>query len=88
MTFENVEHLKSVGLDVSAFGQLSYVEKDREYPRSQEVAEACFFLGADAIRVPSARHTSSTNLIIFCEQDSGLTKAILKNHGLINWKTP
>jgi RES domain-containing protein len=84
--FSNIEELRAIGLDVSTFGQLSYVEKHREYPRSQEVAEACFFLGADGIRVPSARHPSTTNLIVFCEQDTRQTKEIVRNHGLIDWE--
>ena len=36
--------------------------------RSQEIAEACAFLGADGLRVPSARDSSQGNLVVFCEQ--------------------
>ena len=36
----------------------SHISSGREqYPRSQEIAEACAFLGADGILVPSARHS-------------------------------
>jgi RES domain-containing protein len=86
MVFESETALAAVGLDVGSFGQLSYFEKDREYPRSQEIAEACSFLGADGILVPSARNRSSKNLIVFCEQDTTIAKDIVRNHGPIDWK--
>ena len=60
--FPDLEALASIGFDVGSFGQLSYVEREREYPRSQEIAEACAFLGADGLLAPSARETSSNNL--------------------------
>ena len=68
ITFNNLESLRAVGLNIDQYGSLSYAGKDTEYPRSQEIAEACFFLGADGIVVPNARH-DSLNLIVFCEQD-------------------
>jgi RES domain-containing protein len=86
IVFESEAALAAVGLDVGSFGQLSYFEKDREYPRSQEIAEACCFLGADGILVPSARNRSSKNLIVFCEQDTAIAKNIVRNHGTIDWK--
>ena len=39
--FPDLDALASIGFDVASFGQLSYLERDREYPRSQEIAEAC-----------------------------------------------
>ena len=86
MIFHSLDALAAVGLDVGSFGQLSYLEKDREYPRTQEIAEACCFLGADGIVVPSARNRSARNLIVFCEQDTAITKEIVRNHGPIDWK--
>ena len=88
ITFEDLADLGALGFDIGTYGQLSYVEKIREYPRSQEIAEACYFLGADAIRVPSARHPTSMNVIIFCEQDTGLTKDVVRSHGLLDWRAP
>jgi RES domain-containing protein len=87
MAFDSLADLAAVGLDVGSFGQLSYIEKDREYPRTQEIAEACWFLGADGLLAPSARNLSSKNLIIFCEQGTAITKEIVRNHGPIDWKT-
>ena len=60
--------LAAVGLRVAGYGRLSYLEREQEYPRSQETAEACAFLGADGLRVPSARDVTQGNLMVFCEQ--------------------
>ncbi len=48
--FASIEALVDVGLRAEGYGLLSYVEREREYPRSQEVAEACAFLGADGMQ--------------------------------------
>lgn len=84
--FPTIDSLGALGFDGSTYGQLSYIEKDREYPRSQEIAEACYFLGADGILVPSARDLASQNLIIFCDQDTVIEKTIAREHGPIDWK--
>ena len=81
--FPDLHSLASIGFDVGSFGQLSYVERAREYPRSQEIAEACAFLGADGLLVPSARDTSSRNLIVFCEQDGPVDMEVVGNHGYV-----
>lgn len=85
MVFNDLKELSEIGLNVSDYGQLSYFEKEREYPRSQEIAEACSFLGADGILVPSAREISSRNLVIFCEQSTKIHMSIIANHGVIDW---
>lgn len=82
--FPTTAELEALGFDPAIYGQLSYEERNREYPRLQDIAEACFFLGADGLLVPSARH-KSRNLVIFCEQDTKPTKSIERKHGLINW---
>ena len=83
--FASVEALAEVGLRVEGYGLLSYVEREREYPRSQEIAEACAFLGADGMRVPSARDVAQSNLIVFCEQPTGIEKRIVRSHGLVDF---
>ncbi len=83
--FATVEALVEVGLSAEGYGRLSYVEREREYPRSQEVAEACAFLGADGMRVPSARDVTQSNLIVFCEQATGIEKRIVRSHGLVDF---
>ena len=83
--FPDLESLTSVGLDVGAFGRLDYLEREREYPRSQDIAEACVFMGADGLRVPSARDTSSNNLIVFCEQETPADITMVANHGYVTF---
>jgi RES domain-containing protein len=86
MVFEDLNALGALGLEVARYGQLSYVERMQEYPRSQEIAEACSFLGADGILVPSARQPGANNLVVFCEQDTAIEKEIVLNHGLIDFR--
>lgn len=68
IALETLGDLKEIGMSTEHYGQASYVERKGEYPRSQEIGEACFFLGADGLLVPNARH-DSLNLILFCDQD-------------------
>ena len=83
MRFPNLEALSFIGFDAALYGQLSYLARKKEYPRSQEVAEACAFLGADGLLVPCARDPASNNLIVFCEQETQIIKEIVRNHGII-----
>jgi hypothetical protein len=83
MVFAPADRLKAIGLDMGRYGQASYLERDQEYPRSQEIAEACSFLGADGILVPSARDLRSNNLIVFCDQATRIEKLIIRNHGVV-----
>ena len=83
--FPDLDSLESIGFDVGSFGQLSYLEREREYPRSQEIAEACAFLGADGLLVPSAREKSSNNLIVFCGQESPVPMEVVANHGCLEY---
>ena len=83
--FPDLNALSSIGFDAGSFGQLSYLEREREYPRSQEIAEACAFLGADGLLVPSAREKSSRNLIVFCEQECPIDMEVVANHGYVEF---
>lgn len=83
--FASIEALAGVGMRVEGYGRLSYVAREREYPRSQEVGEACAFLGADGMRVPSARDVTHGNLIVFCEQPTGIEKRMVRSHGLVDF---
>lgn len=82
--FESLTALESVGLEVARYGALSYADSSSEYPTSQKIAEACFFLGADGIVVPNARH-DSLNVIVFCDQDPAPQVSVLQSHGVIEW---
>ncbi len=83
MRFPDLEALSSIGFDTAHYGQLSYLEREKEYPRSQEV-EACSFLGADGLLVPSARVPPSNNLIVFCEQETRIVKEVVRSHGVVD----
>ena len=80
----DLKSLQGVGMDTRNYGKAAYADKDDEYPPSQAIAEACFFLGADGILVPNARH-SSKNLVVFCEQGTHQEVTTVKNHGIIDW---
>lgn len=84
ISFNDQDALRSIGMDTSGYGAASYTDKELEYPRSQNIAEACFFLGADGILAPSARY-DGLNLIVFCEQDTEIKIEVVASHGLINW---
>lgn len=84
ITFQTVDALKEVGMRVEGYGGASYWDRKSEYPRSQEIAEACFFLGADGIHVPSARHPSP-KIIVFCEQDTRPSVQVIRDHGRMDW---
>jgi RES domain-containing protein len=85
ISFDDLAALQAVGLNTGGYGLASYADKSAEYPRSQQIAEACYFLGADGIAVPSARHASQ-NLIVFCEQDSDKEIEVVASFGSIDWQ--
>ena len=72
-------------METARYGRLSYLERQRETPRSQEIAEACAFLGADGLLVTSARDPASNNLIVFCEQETRIAKEVVRNHGVVDF---
>ncbi len=76
--------LASLGLNTSVFGQLSYVEREQEYPRTQEIAEAAYFHGRDGLIVPSAR-SKHPNLIVFCDPAGPGAMEVVSDLGLISW---
>ena len=84
--FADVDALAAVGMVAARYGELSYAAREREYPRSQEVGEACAFLGADGLLVPSARNLTRSNLIVFCEQSTDIEKAIVRDHGQVSFR--
>jgi len=84
MRFGSLEELADLQLDIRNYGRLLYSNRSREYPRSQEIAEACTFLGADGISVPSARTPASNNLVIFCDRDTLIEKDVVHCHGVID----
>lgn len=79
--------LAAIGMQTGNFGQLSYAEREQEYPRSQEIAEAAQFIGRDGIVVPSAR-SDWPNIVVFCDPAGPEAVEIVKDHGLIDWTAP
>ena len=84
LVLPNLAAIANLGVDTSNYGQMTYLEKHVEYPRLQEVAVCAFFLGADAISVPSARWRCN-NLIVFCDQLSPADLSIVADHGPVSW---
>ena len=85
MNFASLETLANIGLTVEGYGRLSYFEREQEYPKSQEISEACAFLGADAIRVPCARDVDHTNLIVFCDAATEPEISLVHCYGVVNF---
>jgi RES domain-containing protein len=76
--------LSSLGLQTTSYGQLSYSEREQEYPRTQEIAEAAQFIGRDGLIVPSAR-AEWPNVIVFCDPAGPAAVEVVRDHGLIEW---
>ena len=82
--FSNISMLADMGLRPERYGQLSYLEHKSEYVRSQQIAEACAFLGADGLKVPSARNLDLFNVVVFCEQPTVVNMETIRNLGIID----
>jgi len=79
-----LDRLGELGVNVSAYGQLSYEDRVSEYPRTQDIAETAHFLDYDGILVPNARWNCS-NVVVFCDQVSPGAIEIANDNGLIDW---
>jgi RES domain-containing protein len=79
-----LDALAALGLKISTFGRLSYVDREQEYPRTQDIAEAAYFHGRDGMIVPSAR-SDHPNLVIFCERAGPAAVELVADHGLIDY---
>ena len=82
--FPKLSDLAKLELDISRYGQLSYVDRIQEYPRTQEIGEAAYFLDCDGLMVPCARWPCA-NLVLFCDRLSPGAVEVIKDHGLIDW---
>lgn len=58
--------LSALGVDMQSYGQLSYVQRQNEYPTTQQIGEVAFFYEYQAIIVPNARWPTS-NVVILTE---------------------
>jgi RES domain-containing protein len=80
---QTLEELAALGLAVAAFGRLSCVDREKEYPRTQEIAEAANFHERQGLLVPSAR-SNHPNLVVFCERAAAAVE-VVKDHGVVAW---
>jgi hypothetical protein len=60
LRIDGLDVLAQLGVDVSRF-------KDRNYQRTQEIADAAYFLGFDGLIAPSARWSCSS-LVLFTDR--------------------
>lgn len=77
--------LERLGIDMSRFGRLTYVNREEEYTRSQIIGEIAFFLDLDAVRVPNARHPESINAVLFTERVDPDCIEHIHDHGVVNF---
>lgn len=56
--------LAALGVDMSNYGKLSYVQRAAEYPTTQQIGEVAFFYEYQAVVVPNARWPTSNVVII------------------------
>lgn len=80
----DLDALKAVGLDTARYGQLSYQQREAEYPRSQDIGEVAHFLDYDGLVVPSAR-CECLNVVAFCELIGPEDAISAKDHGEVAW---
>lgn len=80
----SLDVLAGLGLKTSVFGQLCYSERQLEYPRTQEIAEAAHFHGRDGLLVPSAR-SPHMNLVVFCAVAGPEAVEAVQDHGTVDW---
>lgn len=86
LDLSSFDDLESLGVDRARFGRLSYVERDAEYPRTQDIAEVAHFHGHDGLLVPSAR-SPATNLVIFFERIDPGQLEVVADHGVVDWNS-
>lgn len=82
---QSLDVLAGLGLRSSVFGQLAYSERQIEYPRTQEIAEAAHFHGRDGLLTPSAR-SLHPNLVVFCGPAGPDAVEPTEDHGMVDWQ--
>ncbi|MEJ2327125.1 MAG: RES family NAD+ phosphorylase [Chromatiaceae bacterium] len=85
LDLSSADDLTALGVDMRRFGQLSYEGRGQEYPATQQIAEAAYFLGFSGLLVPSARF-ECVNVIVFCDPAGPAAVEIVRDHGLIDWQ--
>ena len=80
------DRLAAVGVNIAAYGRLSYIQRREEYPRLQQIAEVAFFYEYEAIVVPNARWPAS-NVVVFTENAKPSQVAVVESEAvdLLAW---
>ena len=86
LQFSDLNALNSIGIKTGEFGQLSYEQKNSEYPITQEIAKVAHSVGFNGLIVPSAR-SNANNVIVFCDKVQSLSKSRPEDCGIVNWDT-
>lgn len=84
LRFLAVPDLSDLGVRAEDYGRMSYVERQQEYLRTQDIAETTFFLGCDGLIVPNGRW-DCLNLVVFTERSTPQSLMTQRDHGLIDW---
>lgn len=66
LDLSTAEKLASLGMNMTNYGRLSYLQREQEYPAPQQIAEIAFFYEYEAIIVPNARWPTS-NVVVLTE---------------------
>jgi len=80
----DLDAIAALGVEVARYGALSHVDRQQEYPRTQDIAETAHFVGFDGLIVPSARWACA-NVIVFCDRVGPDAMEVVKDHGRIDW---
>ena len=83
--FLAVKDLQELGVSRDRYGKLGYGERQQEYRRTQEIAEAAHFLGCDGLIAPNARW-ECLNLVVFTDRSRPETLAARRAMGLVDWE--
>ncbi len=75
--------LRSLGVDTARYGAAHYAQRHTEYPRTQEVGEAAYFMGFDGLLVPNARY-DCMNVVLFDDMCDAGAKHEVADHGIID----
>lgn len=84
LRLEDLPTISQLGVDTTRYGALSYNDRHREYPRTQEVGETAHFIGFDALIAPNARW-QAMNVMLFDDRLAPDAIEVVKDHGPIDW---
>lgn len=76
--------LSPLGVNMANYGKMTYVNRNEEYVRTQQIGETAHFLGFSAIVVPNARWDCN-NVVLFCDRLEGDALEEIQDHGSIDW---